>query len=171
MEERIIFSENIGDGLELQYIHKIYNGVIIQHISRLSKDDEEVGHFTLDGGSSLIDGEFIFHECFDSFDAPCSATINIDDEYREKKLSRKMIEIMISNFPRHVNLKDKLIFIGADSSNGFWERIGFTKNRHSKRKTNKSRSGYELVMPFKKLLKYVEEGKGLKKRRSRFRKF
>jgi hypothetical protein len=43
---------------------------------------------------------------------------------------------------------------------------------YSKRKTNKSRSGYELVMPFKKLLKYVEEGKGLKKkRRSRFRKF
>ena len=89
MEERVIYSENLGDGLELQYIHKIYNGAIIHHISRLSKDDEEVGHFTLDGGSSFIDGDFVFHECFDSFNAPCSATISIDENYREKNYLEK----------------------------------------------------------------------------------
>ena len=71
-----------------------------------------------------------------------------------------MIEVMLSNFPRHINIEDKLIFIGADSSNGFWKRIGFTKNRHSKRKSDR---GYELVMPFKKLLEYVYKSKGSKK--------
>jgi hypothetical protein len=88
------------------------------------------------------------------------ATIHIEDDekYRKKGLSKIMIKYLLENIRKNSNIKDlddRLVFIGADSSEGFWEKIGFMKNPYIDDGTKEQGRGFELVTTFKTLEDFV----------------
>jgi hypothetical protein len=66
------------------------------------------------------------------YGSTCSMTISIDDEFQQKGYSREMLTCMIRNIEREwpdIPL-EKMFFIDADASSGFWEHIGYVENRY-----------------------------------------
>ena len=67
-----------------------------------------------------------------SYGSTCSMTISIDDDFQKKGYSRKMLACMIKNIEREwpdIPL-EKMFFIDADASAGFWDHIGYVENRY-----------------------------------------
>ena len=66
------------------------------------------------------------------YGSTCSMTISIDDEFQKNGYSREMLACMIKNIEREwpeIPL-EKMFFIDADASTGFWEHIGYVENRY-----------------------------------------
>lgn len=93
-------------------------------------NEEEIAYFTI-------------HE------NPYSVSISTGD-FQGQGLARLMIKLLCEK----VKFDPKtLIYVGADSSNGFWEAVGFKPNLYYDTK-GREESGYELVIEFGKLLEW-----------------
>jgi len=84
--------------------------------------------------------------------------INVEDDQQGKGYAKLMIIALIyvlksKGFPAGFQ-----IFIGADSSNGFWKRIGFVDNRAYRPESSASSRGYELSSTLGTLSKYALGG-------------
>jgi hypothetical protein len=90
----------------------------------------------------------------------CSLTISIDKEYQQLEYSREMWRMLVKqieeeypDFPR-----DKMFFIDADASLGYWDYMGFMLNRYGydyKGKRELEGRGYEKVITFQTLKNFL----------------
>jgi hypothetical protein len=119
-----------------------YNKSFGRRLVTLSKDDIELGRFYIDG-EELLDMSIYIEE--DS------------NELRGKGLAKLMIGFLIINMVNtELVRKDQLVFIDADASAGFWDKIGMIPNRYYERnKRNVNGGGYEKVITFSKLSKWA----------------
>ena len=131
----------------LNFINEIdimldYNKSFGRRVVTLSKNDIELGRFYIDG-EDLLDMSIYIEE--DS------------NELRGKGLAKLMIGFLIINMVKtELVRKDQLVFIDADASAGFWDKIGMIPNRYYERnQRNISGSGYEKVITFSKLSKWA----------------
>jgi hypothetical protein len=70
--------------------------------------------------------------------------INVEDDRQGNGYAKLMIIAMIYVLNSIGLPAGFQIFIGADSSNGFWEKIGFVENRGYRLGSSASSKGYEL---------------------------
>jgi hypothetical protein len=132
---------------------------------KLVKEGQEYGHFTMSGHAPENEGPLL-----DPLQV-ISLTIFVEDEYTGQKWSRRMIREMIQKIGPYMS-DDQLLYIDADSSNGYWTSIGMKPNPHyviddSHRVIG---DGYELVISYGDLKKYAfPEIGGKRSRRTLFR--
>jgi len=84
-------------------------------------------------------------------------TIYLNDEYRGKGLAKYMIGELLKRWyseDPYVR-KDKFVFIDADASEGFWDKIGMIDNRYYLSERSLEGKGYEKVITFAKLAKWA----------------
>ena len=97
----------------------------------------------------------------DKLGEDCDMNISIDETYQGQGLARYMIGVLVQNWYREDPQirKDKLIFIDADASAGFWDKIGMIDNRYSSNRQTKlshlEGKGYEKVITFSKLARWA----------------
>ena len=96
----------------------------------LYQNKEEIAYFTI-------------HE------NPYSVSINTGD-FQGRGFAKLMIKLLCEK----INFEPTtLIYVGADSSNGFWEAVGFKPNPYYDTQ-GREESGYELVIEFGKLMEW-----------------
>ena len=157
----------LGD-IVIQYTKKSqkdYTGK--NHITRvveLLKGHTSIGHFTIEGKS---DGD----ECFGTGNT-CSMTISLEDDFQgisfqKKGLSRVMIHYMVNMIKEDYPSisPDQKLFIDADASGGFWDKIGMKDNPvYDYNGDNEPEGkGYEKVITFSELERFAEMKKNEKK--------
>jgi len=116
------------------------------------KNDDIIGEFG-------IEGRGLNHQ-FDSGKTN-DMHISIDDNYQGYGLSKIMIKYMIDKIYKDIpNMNgDQMIFIDADASDGFWDKIGMIKsNRYgydrNPKYNDREGAGYEKYITINKLYKY-----------------
>jgi RimJ/RimL family protein N-acetyltransferase len=132
---------------------------------KLSSREEPIGFFSLYGKTKNS-------ECFDSGNT-CSMSISIDEEHQGRGLSKMMIKHMVEKIrEEYPQIRDdQYIFIDADASDGFWEKIGMKENPNYEDYEDSSEEGcgYEKRITFKNLEKFVKKSPSKKRSRSRSR--
>ena len=117
----------------------------------------EVGNFDFKGtiprpGENLIGTriEPFFHQ-----GSTIDLGISIEEEYKKQKWSTPMIATMIESIGNRMS-DDQLLFIDVDASGGFWEHLGFEKNRYDRDtpRTPEGR-GYEAHITLRDLKIYI----------------
>jgi hypothetical protein len=90
---------------------------------------------------------------------PFSLSIHIDEDCRGFGYSKKMWKTMISNIKRECPSvsPEKMFFVDADASAGYWEHLGCIENRYGYDYNCKTREleglGYEKVITLRQLNK------------------
>jgi GNAT superfamily N-acetyltransferase len=84
--------------------------------------------------------------------------INVEDDRQGKGYAKLMIIALIYVLKLQGFQAGFQIFIGADSSNGFWRKIGFVDNRAYRQGSIASSKGYELSSTLGTLSKYALGG-------------
>jgi len=96
------------------------------HLTKTELDDLEKGHFTIEGLGTKQG------EKYESFGTGFvnHMTIGIDDELQGKKLSTALIQGMIAGIEREGirRIDRQKLFIDADGSAGFWDKLGMKEN-------------------------------------------
>ena len=85
--------------------------------------------------------------------------ITLEEDYQGLKLSSYLIKFMLESiYNNYPELDGKqLLFIDADGSGGFWERIGMKEARFYRNTgMNILHKGYEMDIDILSLRKYVE---------------
>jgi hypothetical protein len=139
----------------------------LQYNNNKSRKKEEIGHFS-------IDEKIVNHErtrnpkCFNSGNT-CSMTISIDDEHQRKGLTREMIKEMVQNIRKEYPQisDDQYLFIDADASDGFWDKIGMEENPNYDADSTVEGSGYEKRITFGNLEKFANNSPSRKRKESR----
>ena len=108
----------------------------------LFSDGTEIGHFDLD------------HEPYPP--NTYSAKIGLEDDQQKKGYSTLMVKHVCQQAVGHMSPEQR-IYIGADSSEGYWKYLGFVKNETANNKDYKTvpGAGYELMITFEDLCKKV----------------
>jgi hypothetical protein len=139
---------------------KIHARQVTRSIKLLRKgDNEEMGHFTIEGFGKLINGTY---ESFGS-GYTNSMTISIEDEpiFRKRGLARVLIYGMIEGIKSEgidINtLRDQKLFIDVDASGGFWAHIGMDENPRGVNwnRPMKEGNGYEKMTTIGGILDYL----------------
>ena len=119
----LIYKKEIKPAYELDHVN------IVRTVSLYKK--EKNGLICSKKGECVISGLAKNTDCL-SYGSTCSMTISIDDDFQKKGYSRKMLACMIKNIEREwpdIPL-EKMFFIDADASAGFWDHIGYVENRY-----------------------------------------
>ena len=77
-----------------------------------------------------------------------SMGIDIEDDHQHKGYARIMIRTVINRLPKWS--PNKLLYIDADASAGFWKHIGMYENTNG--------NGYELAISTKSLSQFAKQG-------------
>lgn len=156
LKELYGINNELGD-IVIKYMNsykKDYAGK--NHIIRvveLFKNNISIGHFTIEGKSAT-------KECFGTGNT-CSMTISIEDDFQKKGLSRIMIHYMVTmirkDYPKILDTQQ--LFIDADASGGFWDKIGMRDNPvYDYNGTDEPEGrGYEKVITFAELEKFANK--------------
>ena len=77
-------------------------------------------------------------------------TISIDDDHQGKGLTREMIKEMVKKIrKKYPRIRaDQYLFIDADASDGFWDKIGMEENPNYDADSTEEGSGYEKRITF-----------------------
>jgi len=115
--------------LRMNFVYEHTNDL---HIVHLEVDGKECGKCSVRG----------------NLEKTCSVSIHIDEKYQGLGYSKLMWKKMFEN------MKDipELFFIDADASCGYWDHIGFVKNRYGydyKGRRELIGRGYEKVISFR----------------------
>lgn len=101
----------------------LYNRV--ERIVQLQFEDKVCGEFSIkgtEGGNG---------DCFDTGNT-CYMEISIEEVYQGQGLARQMIQKMVKqiciDYPQIRS--DQMLFIDADASVGFWDRLGMKAHRY-----------------------------------------
>ena len=105
-------------------------------------NNKEIGHFDIDLEPYPPD--------------TYSAKIGLDDDQQKKGYSKLMVQHVCRQAIGHISPEQK-IYIGADSSEGYWRYLGFVDNDTYDNKNYETvpGAGYELMIPFEQLCKKV----------------
>ena len=132
-------------GAAPRYIIEVFNNINGTYYSSklINRRNTELGHFTI-------------HEHYDKF-RMLEMTIGIDENYQgkghAKGLINKLCIYLIENCPAKFNNKN--VYIDADGSGGFWDKIGMKENdEFCSRPDNYEGKGYEKYIPFVNLAKW-----------------
>ena len=117
-------------------------------VTLISQYGGDVGHFRLEGVSKNYGSIF-------QSGVVVNTDIRIDEEYQGKGLSTGLVTMLIYAVTyRWAPRPDDQFYIGADSSEGFWEHvIGMKENPYYDRKIPVEGRGYELVVSWREFVK------------------
>ena len=135
------------------------NGVVVtspRFISKSYFNSKEIGDFMIESSIEInnITDTFVFTDL-------ASMSICVLEEYQNQGIARKMVCHLIDFIKDNYKIrKDKMLFIDADASNGFWDYIGMKPNRFYDRYLYKTEGGgYEKVITFSELVKWCKDKK------------
>lgn len=142
----------------------------LHYYNNKSRKKEDIGHFT-------IDEKIVNHnrtrnpKCFNSGNT-CNMTISIDDEHQGKGLTREMIKEMVTTIKeKYPQIRsDQLLFIDADASDGFWDKIGMKENPNYDADSTEEGSGFEKRITFGNLEKFANNSPSRKRSKGGSRK-
>jgi len=146
---------------EISNNEKLHARQVTRSITLLRRgDNEEMGHFTIEGFGKLINGKF---ESFGS-GYTNSMTISLEDEpiFRKRGLARVLIHGMIEGIKSEGNdidtLLDQKLFIDVDASGGFWNHISMFENPRGVNwnRPMKEGDGYEKMTTIGRILQYLQ---------------
>ena len=154
------------DTYKIEYLDKILNDeeVRIYHlIKRINNSFERVICLVLENGDIIgefgIDGEGVNHQ-FDSGETN-SMRINIEEKYQGFGYSKIMIRYMIDKIYVDIpNMNgEQMLFIDADGSDGFWDRIGMLESKRygfdrNPSYANREGAGYEKYITINNIYKF-----------------
>ena len=116
------------------------------------KNDDIIGEFGIEGGG--LNHQFDSGKTNDMY-------ISIDENYQGYGLSKIMIKYMIEKIYKDIpNMNgEQMIFIDADASDGFWDKIGMIESKRygytrNPKYTNREGAGYEKYITINKLYKF-----------------
>ena len=113
-------------------------------------------------GSFGIEGEGIKHQ-FDSGETN-DMHISIDNNYQGNGFTKIMMKYMIDkiyeDIPEMVDRGDQMLFIDADASDGFWDKIGMVESKRygynrNPRYIQREGAGYEKYITINNLYKFT----------------
>jgi hypothetical protein len=126
----LIYKKEIKPAYEPNHVNivrtvSLYKSIFSREENRLIRSKK--GECVISGLARKTDDT----DCL-SYGSTCSMTISIDDECRQLGYSREMLACMIKNIEREWPEIpfEKMFFIDADASSGFWDHIGFVENRY-----------------------------------------
>jgi len=136
---------------------------IYYSIMNLFSNFKRVVYLTLSNGDIIgefgIEGGGLNHQ-FDSGKTN-DMHISIDDNYQGYGLSKQIIKYMIEKIYKDIpNMNgEQMIFIDADASDGFWDKIGMIESKRygfdrNPKYANREGAGYEKYITINKLYKY-----------------
>ena len=140
--------------LHIYYSFRNYKNNISRIVYLTSVSGDIVGYFS-------IEGEGVNHQ-FDSGKAN-QLNIEIEDNHQGKGFTKLLIEIMIEkiyeDIPEMIERGDQMLFIDADASDGFWDRIGMVESQRygygrNPKYANREGAGYEKYITLHNLHKY-----------------
>lgn len=137
--------------LFINYSKKIVNKFVYRQVELVREDGYTVGEFSIDGK-----GYDNYIESLNSGNT-CSMTISLDEEYENRGLEKMMFQTMIANIrEEYPTIRgDQLLFVDADASVGFWDKVGMKLNRYAEGYHREMEgSGYEKVITFQELEHY-----------------
>jgi ribosomal protein S18 acetylase RimI-like enzyme len=138
--------------LFLNYTKKTVQEFVYRQVELVREDGYAVAEFSIDGKG--YDNHI---ESFDSGNA-CSITISIDEEYKNKGYEKMMFQTMIAHIREEYPIAraEQLLFVDADASVGFWDKVGMKVNRYAEGYHREVEGrGYEKVITFQDLEKYA----------------
>jgi len=121
-------------------------------VCRAYDNKKEIGDFSIESNISLDNVEDAF-VCADL----ASMSIYVLEEYQNQGISRHMISTLFEFIRNNMRVRsDKMLFIDADASNGFWDYIGMKPNRYYDRYSiQREGYGYEKVITWSELMRWV----------------
>ena len=140
--------------LDIYYSFRNYKNTISRIVYLTSVSGDLLGYFS-------IEGEGVNHQ-FDSGKAN-QLNIEIEDNYQGRGFTKLLIEIMIEkiyeDIPEMIERGDQMLFIDADASEGFWDRIGMIESQRYgydriPKYADREGAGYEKYITLHKLHKY-----------------
>ena len=167
MENISFYEEN--SIYKVEYLDKFMNEeykdeIRIYSIKKTKHFFERLIQLVLKNGDIIgefgITGNGINHQ-FDSGETN-SITIRIEDKYQgfgySKIMIRYMIDMIYNDIPDMNG--DQMLFIDADASDGFWDRIGMRESKRygynrSPRYTNREGAGYEKYITINDIYKFT----------------
>ena len=163
--------DNIHDPDFNRYVFE-KRDTINEHISVYSGIRNQFGmisryiYLTLDNGDIIgsfgIEGEGVKHQ-FDS-GVTNDMSISIEGEYHgngfTKIMMKHLIDKIYEDIPEMVDRGDQMLFIDADASDGFWDKIGMKESKRygynrNPRYTRREGAGYEKFITINSLYKYA----------------
>lgn len=119
------------------------------------KSDTEVGHFKVDGFSG--NG----NESPYKSGRTMEMTIFLEPEHTRKGLSKKMMKYLFECSEKIFGPipNDHNIYIDADASDWFWNKIGMKENRYYTSQRDLEGAGYEKVISYGELKKWLHKNK------------
>jgi len=124
-------------------------------------------YLTLDNGdivgSFSIEGSGENHQ-FDSGNTN-DMSISIEDEYQGKSFTKIMVKNMVDkiyeDIPEMIDKGDQMLFIDADASEGFWDKIGMKESKRygynrNPRYAKREGAGYEKFITINKLYAFAK---------------
>jgi GNAT superfamily N-acetyltransferase len=143
------------DNIYVYYGNRRYNDIFEITIFLTLENNDIIGEFG-------IEGKGLYNQ-FDSGNTN-SMSISIHDDHQGNGYSKLMIKYMIDKMYEDIpNMNDKgenMLFIDADASNGFWDKVGMVEsyrygyNRNPKY-SNREGAGYEKYITINKLNKFA----------------
>jgi hypothetical protein len=130
------YTSEISNEIERSSVRAVYRTIKLidkssyhNHLTKTDLDDLEKGHFTIEGLGAKQG------EKYESFGTGFvnHMTIGIDDELQGRKLSTALIQGMMAGIEREGirRIDDQKLFIDADGSAGFWDKLGMKENPRS----------------------------------------
>lgn len=148
-KETVVFASKI------QYYRKYVEGKTVtfpRFICNCYLNGIEIGDFTIESDS--INPEDSFTKT-----SLASMSIYVNNEYQNRGYAREMICNLVNYIEKNYKVrKDKMLFIDADASVGFWDYIGMLPNRYYDRyNLNREGTGYEKVIIWDKLANWAKK--------------
>lgn len=144
--------ESLGD-INIYHGFRKYNGYFTRTIFMTLDNYDIIGQFT-------IEGEGINHQ-FDS-GATNSMSISIENDYQGNNYTKVMMKHMIDKLYEDIPdmIGDYMLFIDADASDGFWDKIGMIESKRYgynriPKYVDREGAGYEKYITINKINKYV----------------
>lgn len=130
------------------------NGIVVtspRFICRSYDKNKEIGDFTIESfiNYGSVEDTFMLTDI-------ASMSIYVLEDYQNQGIARKMISTLVEFIRENYRVRsDKLLFIDADASNGFWDHIGMRPNRYYESNyTRREGYGYEKVITWSELVSW-----------------
>ena len=141
------------DNLSIYHGYRKFNGHFTRTIFITLQNNDIIAEFS-------IEGKGLNHQ-FDSGETN-SMSISVEDDYQGNSYTKVMMKHMIDKLYKDIPdmIGDYMLFIDADASDGFWDKIGMEVSRRYgynriPKYSDREGAGYEKYITIDKLNKYV----------------
>jgi len=147
---------DINKHIAIYHGYREYSGIMNRIICLTWEGGDIIGDFRIEGGG-------LNHQ----FDSGCTNDmhISIDDNYQGNGYTKIMIKHLVDkiyeDIPDMVDRGDQILFIDADASDGFWDKIGMVESKRygynrNPKYADREGAGYEKYITINKLYGFAK---------------